>query len=380
MNDADILVIGGGIAGAGAAYELAGFASVILVEQESQHGYHATGRSAASFTENYGTGVIRRLAKASRPFLENPPEGFCDHPILSPRGMITIARADQLDRLAEDLARGRALVPSIQPMDPAEAVRRVPILRPDYVAGAFIEPHSMEVDVHGLHQGFLRGAKARGAKLLTDAGVTAIERRDGAWVLTTRAGSFSAPILVNAAGAWADTVAEMAGVRPLGLVPKRRTALNIPVPDGLDMTGWPLINDVGDAFYFKRDAGQLFLSPSDATPSPPMDAYPDDMDIAIAVERLEQATTLTVRRVSHAWAGLRTFASDGSPVVGPDDEAEGFVWLAGQGGYGVKTSPALSRICAGLIRYRRLPEDILQLGLTTTDLTPDRLRRPASQG
>ncbi|MDQ0474372.1 NAD(P)/FAD-dependent oxidoreductase [Labrys wisconsinensis] len=377
---ADVLVVGGGIAGAGAAYELAALGSVILLERESQCGIHATGRSAASFTENYGNGVIRRLAMASRAFLTDPPAGFCDHPLLSPRGMLTIARADQVALLALELERARALVPTIVAIDPAEAIARAPVLRPDYVAGAILEPDARDLDVNGLHQGFLRAARARGARILVKAEVEAIAREGGRWSVTTPAGRFSAPIVVNAAGAWADAVAELAGVPALGLVPKRRTAFNIPVPAGMDIAGWPLVNDVGEEFYFKPDAGQLFVSPADATPSPPMDAYPDDLDVAIGADRLERATVLTVGRVSHAWAGLRTFAADGSPVVGPDEAAEGFFWLAGQGGYGIKTSPALSRACAALIRDRRLPDDLTALGLSLSDLSPGRLRRggPAS--
>jgi D-arginine dehydrogenase len=377
---ADVLVIGGGIAGAGVAYEIATFASVIVLERESQCGFHSTGRSAASFTENYGNTVIRRLAMASRAFLESPPDGFCDHPLLATRGMITIARADQLASLAQELKRARTLVPTIAEIDPAEAIIRVPILRPDYVAGAIIEPRAMELDVHGLHQGFLKAAKARGARIVVKAGVETIVRKGGRWSVTTPAGTFSAPVIVNAAGAWADAVAAMAGVRPLGLVPKRRTAFNIPAPSGTDIASWPLINDVDEEFYFKPDAGQLFVSPADATPSPPMDAYPDDLDVAVGVERLERATTLSVHRVSRSWAGLRTFAADGSPVVGPDDTAEDFFWLAGQGGYGIKTSPSLSRACAALIRQRRLPDDLVRLGLTPSDLSADRLRSRTDAG
>jgi D-arginine dehydrogenase len=374
VNSADVLIIGGGIAGAGAAYEVAAFAKVVLLERESRCGYHATGRSAASFTENYGGDVVRRLAMASRAFLEDPPAGFCDHPLLTARGMITIARADQLELLEQQLERARDLVPTIARIDVAAVVARVPVLRQDYVAGAFIEPHSKDVNVDGLHQGFLRAAKARGARIVVNAEVQVIERTRGSWFVTTPAGTFSAPMLLNAAGAWADIVAERAGVRPLGLAPRRRTAFNIPAPPGVDIGGWPLINDVAEEFYFKPDAGQLFVSPADATPSAAVDAYPMDLDVAAGVERLERATTLNVRRVLRSWAGLRTFASDAVPVVGPDRRADGLFWLAGQGGYGIKTSPSLSRACASLIRNGRLPEDLLRLGVTAAQLSPDRLR------
>jgi D-arginine dehydrogenase len=370
---ADILIVGGGIAGAGAAYELAKFARVLVLERESRCGYHSTGRSAASFTENYGSTVIRRLAIASRAFLEHPPAGFCQHPLLAPRGMITIARADQLERLARQLEAARTWVPSIVPLEAHAAITRVPILRREYVAGAFIEPDSRDLDVDGLHQGFLRGAKARGARIHVNAGVTEIRRGGGRWEVSTLAGTFQAPLLVNAAGAWADTLAESAGVPPLGLLPKRRTAFNIPAPAGLDIRAWPMINDTDEEFYFKPDAGQLFVSPADVTPSAAVDAHAEDWDVAVGVERLERATTLSVGRVLRSWAGLRTFASDASPVVGYDGGTEGFFWLAGQGGYGIKTSPALSRACASLIRDRCLPEDLAQLGIATADLSPQRL-------
>jgi len=379
-NSADVLIVGGGIAGAGAAYELAAFASVIVLERETQCGYHSTGRSAASFTENYGGDVVRRLAIASRAFLEDPPADFCDHPLLAPRGMITIARADQLELLELHLARAQNLVPSIARMDVEAAIGRVPILRNTYVAGAFLEPHSKELDVHGLHQGFLRGAKMRGARILVNTEVQSIERLHERWSVTTPKGIFCAPTLINAAGAWADTIAERAGVDALGLVPKRRTAFNVPAPAGMDIRGWPMVSDVAEEFYFKPDAGQLFVSPADATPSAAVDAYPEDLDVAAGVERLERATTLNVQRVSRAWAGLRTFASDAAPVVGRDGRVPDFFWLAGQGGYGIKTSPSLSRACASLIRERRLPDDLMRLGITESQLSPERLRVPLERG
>jgi D-arginine dehydrogenase len=371
---ADIIIIGGGIAGASAAYELAASASVIVLEREATCGYHSTGRSAASFTENYGGVIIRRLAVASRGFLESPPGNFCDYPLLSPRGMITIAHAGQLEALREELERARALVPSITALDLESAIAHVPVLRREYLAGAIIEPHCMDLDVHGIHQGFLRGAKSRGASLITNAGVESIERIGEAWKVATAAGVFFARIIVNAAGAWADRIADLAAVPPLGLVPKRRTAFLIPAPPGEEVTAWPMVNDVGEEFYFKPDAGQLFVSPADASPSEPMDAYPDDLDVAVGVERLELATTIKVGRVARSWAGLRTFAADGDPVVGFDADVAGFFWLAAQGGYGIKTSPALSRACASLIREQRLPEDLLALGITAAELSPSRLR------
>jgi D-arginine dehydrogenase len=373
---ADLIIIGGGIAGASAAYELAASSSVIVLEREDSCGYHSTGRSAASFTENYGGVVIRRLAVASRGFLESPPDNFSDYPLLSPRGMITIAHAGQLEALREELERARALVPSITALAVDAALAHVPVLRREYLAGAIIEPHCMDLDVHGIHQGFLRGAKSRGASIITNAGVESIERIGEAWKVGTTAGVFFARVIVNAAGAWADRIAGLAGVPQLGLVPKRRTAFLIPAPSGMDVASWPMVNDVGEEFYFKPDAGQLFVSPADASPSEPMDAFADDLDVAVGVERLELATTIKVGRVARSWAGLRTFAADGDPVVGFDRSVPGFFWLAAQGGYGIKTSPALSRACASLIREQRLPEDLLALGIKAAELSPDRLCEP----
>ncbi|MDP9065103.1 MAG: FAD-binding oxidoreductase, partial [Pseudomonadota bacterium] len=232
---------------------------------------------------------------------------------------------------------------------------------------------SMDLDVNGLHLGYLRGARARGVRVVVNCDVLAVDYRNAVWSVTTGQGSFEAPIIVNAAGAWADTIAGLAGLPPLGLVPKRRTAFNLPLPAGADSRGWPMVDDVGDELYFKPDAGQLLVSPSDATPSDPVDAQPEDLDVAVAVERFERMTRLPVMRVSRSWAGLRTYAPDGSPVLGWDGGGRGFFWLAGQGGFGIKTSPALSRACAAMIHGGDLPADLQQLSLTAEQLSPRRL-------
>lgn len=374
MVCADVLIVGGGIAGASAAYEISAHASVVVLERESHCGYHSTGRSAASFSENYGSSVVRRLAMLSRAFLDAPPAGFTEHHLLTPQASVTIARSDQLALLQQQLEQAQALVPSIQRIAVRDVLERVPILRPDYVADAYIEPNSMEIDVHGLHQGFLRGARARGTQVLVNAEVTRIARAGGKWLIESTAGEFSAATLVNASGAWADVIATMAGVKPVGLVPKRRTAFTVAIPAGLNVRHWPMVDDVAEEFYFKPDAGHLFVSPADAVPVAPMDAYADDLDVALGVERLEGATTLSVTRVVRAWAGLRSFVSDNSPVVGFDGGVPGFLWVAAQGGYGIKTSPALSRACASLISGGELPEDFAAAGIRAENLAPQRLR------
>ena len=347
-------------------------AKVILLERESHCGYHATGRSAASFTENYGTAMVRRLAMAGRSFFETPPEGFAEHPLVRPRGMITIARADQIDALNEELARAQRFVPSMRRMDVEEALSLVPVLRADYLAEAIFEPDSRDIDVHGLHQGYLRALKARGGVIVTDAEVETIERNGGDWSVRTRAGDFTGARLVNAAGAWADEIARKAGAEPVGLIPKRRTAFTIDAPAGAAIADWPLVNDVGAAFYFKPDAGQLLVSPADAAPSPPTDAQADEYELALGIDRLERATSIPVRKINRKWAGLRTFAGDGNPVVGEDPLVRRFFWLAGQGGYGFKTAPALSRIIAGLILTGALPAEATARGLTAEEMSPGR--------
>jgi D-arginine dehydrogenase len=371
---ADFLVIGAGIAGASAAWALSEQADVILLEQESQPGYHTTGRSAALFTEVYGNLVIRRLTSSGRAFFKDPPEGFGEHPLLTPRGTLFMARPDQLGSLDKALAEAAGAPAPVQRLEAAEVLELVPAVKPDYVAGGLLEPGSEDIDVHALLSGYLRVFKARGGRIVTGAEVTGLARRDRLWVAETPMGLFAAPVVVNAAGAWCDAVAALAGVRPVGLVPKRRTAFTFDPPEEMDPGPWPATIDIDERFYFKPDAGRLLGSPADATPSPPCDAQPEELDVAIGVDRIETATRLTVRRLVNKWAGLRSFVADKTPVAGFDAQAEGFFWLAGQGGYGIQTSYALARATAALIATGDLPEDLKIRGLDKAMLVPDRLR------
>jgi D-arginine dehydrogenase len=346
MPSADFLVVGAGAAGASAAYELAAHGSVIVLEQEAQPGFHATGRSAALFSETYGNATVRSLSRASRPFLATPPDGFSQTPLLRARGALFIAAEDELAALSAQAADEPG---AFAPWSGEEARARVQVLRPEVSAAALYEAGAMDIDVNALHQGFLRGLRQRGGQTVVDAGVEGL-RRDGAgWVADTRAGAFAAEVVVNAAGAWADRLAALAGLDRLGLQPKRRTAALIDGPDGLDFGAWPMVIDVGETFYFKPDAGQLLISPADETDTEPCDAQAEEIDVAIAADRVQAATTLSIRRIAHRWAGLRTFAPDRTPVCGFDPRAEGFFWLAGQGGYGIQTAPALAQLTARLI-------------------------------
>jgi D-arginine dehydrogenase len=374
MTNCDFLVVGAGMAGASAAYELAGLGSVILIEREDVPGYHTTGRSAAVFTEAYGNREIRGLTTASRAFYDAPPEGFGKDPLLTPRGGLFIGREDQQDELQQHYRDCHTLVPSVTLVDGAEACRLVPILRADYVAGAVYEPDAMGIDVNALHQGYLSGLKARGGSLITDAELISLKRTDGLWQTETRAGAYVAPVVVNAAGAWCDVVGELAGMRPIGLVPKRRTAFVFDAPDGIDTNSWPLMADIGEEFYIKPDGGRLLGSPADETPMPPQDIQPDELDIAIAVDRIEKATTVKIKRIHNKWAGLRSFVADKTLVAGFDSEAGGFFWLAGQGGYGIQTAPAMSSITAALASGGSFPAHVAERGVSAADLDPARLR------
>jgi D-arginine dehydrogenase len=361
---ADIIILGAGIAGASAAYELASTHRVLLLEREPQAGLHATGRSAAIFSEIYGNATVRGLSRASREFLFAPPAGFADAPLVSPRATLFIAPPDQVAalRAMRDEADVRA---GTEPISRAAALARVPILSPDYLAEALYEPGASDINVNGLHQAFLRGFKQRGGRLICNVNVEALER---GWRARTADEIFEAPVIVNAAGAWADEVARLAGAAPLGIEPKRRTVVLLDAPKEHDIRQWPLVIDVAETFYFKPDAGRLLLTPADETPSPPCDAQPDELDMALAVDRFETATTMKVKRIAHKWAGLRSFAPDRTPVVGFDDKQPGFFWLAGQGGYGMQTSSAMARTAAALIRGE---------GVTAAALSPARLRGAA---
>ncbi len=372
MAEFDFIVIGAGMAGASSAYELSASSKVLVLEQEERPGYHSTGRSAALYAETYGNRTVRGLTTGGKRFYLDPPNGFTEHPLLRPRGVMFIGRADQQASLDRFLAEVAGLRSNIRRIDLAEAYRRSPVLRAGYLAGAVFDPDAMDIEVHALHHGYLRGLKARGGQLVTDAGVTSLERRGDPWIAHTRVGEFRGRVVIDAAGAWCDEVAVMAGVRPVGLVPKRRTAILFQPPAGVDPRDWPSVIDADEAFYFRPDAGRVMASPADETPMPPCDVQPDELDIAILIDRLEKVAHLPVRRIENRWAGLRTFAGDKTPVVGYDPKVKGFFWLAGQGGYGIQTAPGISRLVAALARHQPVPADLVDLGVTEQALSPSR--------
>jgi D-arginine dehydrogenase len=374
MNTFDFVVVGGGIAGASAAYELAAHGRVVLLEREPTLGYHTTGRSAAVFTEAYESGVVRLLAMASRSFLEDPPSGFADHPLLSPLPLMFVGRSDQIGEVTFQFLEIQKLGPSVRLVASEEALELCPVLRREYVAAAIIEPSAREIDVHALHQGFVQGTRRRGGVIRVDAEVEAFEFRNGRWRVSAGGETVEAPVVVNAAGAWCDRVAELAGSKPVGLVPMRRTAFTFPAPEGVDSRRMPFVVDIGEDWYFKPEGTQFLGSLAEETPMEPHDVRPEEQDVALAIERIRKATIMDIRHVRSAWAGLRSFVSDRKPVVGEDSERTGFFWLAGQGGFGIMTSPAMARAVRELIVDGVLPDDLTDRGISAEELSPRRFR------
>jgi D-arginine dehydrogenase len=361
----DVIVIGGGIAGASAAYHLAPNASVVVLEAEDAPGYHTTGRSAALFVP---PGPNPTPVNGSEAFFQSPPDGFVDHPLTSPLGALTVAGPDEeagLEAMIEDGALGQRL-------NQAETLELCAAMRPECATAGLIDFGVVNIDVHRLLQGYLRGVATSGGRLVTGARVTTLKQSDGLWTVDTAAGCFAAPVVVNGAGAWADTVAEAAGIATIGLVPKRRTVINFAAPAEIDCSGFPIVGDMADSYFFRPEAGGLMASPADETPSPPCDAQPDEIDMAIIVDRMQRATLFEIPRITHSRAGLRSFTPDNVPAVGMAPDAEGFMWLAGQGGFGIETSPAMGRIAAALAQGEAFPATADLTGVTADDLRPER--------
>ncbi len=372
--EVDFLVIGAGMAGASAAASLSGLGRVAVLEAESHAGYHSTGRSAALFSEIYGSAVIRRLTRASRAFLFDPPPGFSSVPLVGPRGAIFFARPEQMEAVRAFREDPDVRAATVE-CSVAQILERVPVFRKDYLGGGAFEAAAADLDVDAIHQGFLRQVRANGSNIYFDHPVRELSRHNGMWIASSGESSFSAPVVVNAAGAWGDVVAELAGVKPVGLQPKRRTAVLIPVPVAAQAHHWPAAVDISEQFYFKPDAGLLLLSPADETSCGPCDVQPEELDVAIAIDRFEQATGTEVRTLRRSWAGLRVFSPDRNPVVGFDPEMEGFFWLVGQGGYGIQTAPAVGRVAAALASGQPMPDDVARLGVTAGALSPARFSK-----
>ncbi len=347
-SNSDILIIGGGIAGLSAAAALSRHARVAVLEAEEQIGFHSSGRSATMLHYALGDRLVRALTLASRAFFDDPPIDFSEAPVGRRMPVLIHAREDEraaLDALEAELSNFAEL----ERLDASGVHELCPLLKDDALHG-IADRNGIRLDPHALLQGNLRQLRGRGGVLHTGTRVGRIERSCGVWtVIGVKGETFSAPILVNAAGSWADQVAGLAGVGPLGLEPKRRTIITFDAPPGTELDGLPFAKTVGDELYFAPESGRLFASPMDEVPSEPCDAQPEELEVALAAFRMEQRTTVKVERIHSRWAGLRTFTPDRHPAVGFAADADGFFWLAGQGGFGLQTSPAMTAIAASLI-------------------------------
>lgn len=360
-----VVVVGGGIAGVSAAYALARHPSapvVTLIEAEGQLAHHTTGRSAAQLIENYGTQPLRALTKASLPFFLHPPEGLADGPLLERRGVLSVADDARSAEFEQQLAEGIAINPTIVEVSVAEAVALFPALRPEPITRALWEPGSYAIDVAAVHQSFVRGLRLAGGTIATHHRALRIDRSGSAWRIHTGPGGAAAPdpiagdgggavleadVVVNAGGAWGDDVARRAGLTPIGLQPLRRTAFM--VASRFEGSGaWPLVADIEHRWYVKPDGVQFLCSPADETPSAPCDARPEEVDVARAIDAINEATTIGIRSVASSWAGLRTFTPDRTMAIGPDPAEPTFVWCVGQGGTGIQSSPGAGQLVADL--------------------------------
>lgn len=372
METADFIVIGAGIAGASVAYELSLGGKVVVLEMESSAGYHSTGRSAAVMSENYGPSLWSRLVTASRAFLETPPDGFTDVPLITPRGALFLARKEEQAQLfdqADELLRRGA---SIKVITAEEALRYCPVVRTSEFVSALYEPDCKDIDTNALLAGYLKALRARGGQFVADAKVEALTHSGGVWTVKTPRGVFEAPVIVNAAGGWVQQIATLAGLSYRNVIPFRRTAVVFDPPSGSAIHTWPMTFDVAETFYFKPEAGRIMVSPVDMAPSDPCDAQADELEVAIAIDRIHRYTTMEVQRVTHKWGGLRTFAPDHEPVIGRDPEQPSFIWLAGQGGNGVMAGVAAARLAASFALNAAIPTDIAALGITAENVSPGR--------
>lgn len=365
-NVFDIIVVGGGMAGVSAAAELARDHKVCVLEQEAATGYHATGRSAAAFVPKYGPPSFQALARASQSFFEGADQEFWPAPLLSPRGEAVLVSKDDSARASDLVPEGFAELPL------PELKKLVPLARIDVLESAHIDHDARDIDVDLQLQGYTKLLRANGGEIRLNSKVTGFSRHYGAWQVQAGEEQFSAGLVVNAAGPWAGEVAALAQAQPITITPKRRSAMLLDMPDGVGLENWPLCMGAGETFYFRPMGGRLMLSPADATPVEPHDAWADDMLLAEAVERFQAVMEFEVTRAGQTWGGLRTFAEDGNPVAGFDEAQDNFFWLAGQGGYGIQSAPALARMTAGFINAGQIPADLIACGLDPASVSPAR--------
>jgi len=365
----DIIVIGAGIAGTSAASALSENNSVVVLERESQPGYHSTGRSAATWAPFYGPEVIRELTALSYPLLSNPCAEFADSAFTSGKGELVVCPHSHQDELDHHLALG------MQRLSATDALNMVPLLKLEANDQVLYTDQMLDIDVDRLHQAYIQYTRQQGGELICNAEVKSIEHIDSQWHVVTTQGDWVSPVVINAAGAWADEIAKLAKVTPVGIQPKRRSAALVPFLDEHRMADWPMIFGAGESFYCTPFGNGLMISPADETDVDPCDIWPEELDIAKGIDEFQRRINYDVERVVHKWAGLRNFAPDGNPVVGFDKQADGFFWLAGQGGYGIQTSPALAALCKSLIEGDKIASPVfdgVSTGMLCESLAPSR--------
>lgn len=369
----DVIIVGAGMVGSSIASELASDRSILLVEAEEGPGYHATGRSAAVFSPSYGPEAISALTRGSAAFFHQPPDGFTETALLQQRGALFVARPGEEQELQTffELLRDRKC--PVELLNAQAVIERVPILKRELVSGGVFDASTYDIEVELLLQGFLKTARKAGAELITRSRIQSVTCADGIWTVTDQKDRcYSAPVIINAAGAWCDEIAALAGIPAIGLQPKRRSAFTFKAPDELVVDDWPLAIALDESWYMKPDAGLLLGSPGNADPAPAHDVVAEELDVATGIYRIEEMTTLQIRRPEHTWAGLRSFVADGEPVIGFDAGPKGFFWAAAVGGYGIQTAPAVGRLVAALVRGDDVPQDLQDEGLPLALINPDR--------
>jgi D-arginine dehydrogenase len=375
MDKFDVIVIGAGMAGLSAAYSLSQSARVLVLEREASAGYHSTGRSAALYGSSYGSEkpVVGALTKLSANFFLNPPEDFAEHSLYTQRGAMYIAHQDSVKELEAYFREMLQYTPHLEWIDRAKIEQLSPVLKPSYCHNAIYDKDVFELDVHLLQESFRRAIRRNGSTLVTEFEVKSLSRERDNWLVSNGAESYMAPVIVNAAGAWVDEIAQLANVKPLGISPLRRTAILVDAPQELELAAWPMVVQYEEEFYFKPEAGKVMISAANEDLSPPCDAQPEELEIAYAAHYGAEATTLDIARVESSWAGLRNFVHDRSPVIGFAQDSPGFFWLAGQGGFGIQTCPAAGRLVASLVLHGEIPEELAPHQLNTRMLGPGRL-------
>lgn len=373
---ADFLIVGGGVAGLSAASRLARHGKVIVIEAEGALGYHSSGRSVSFSHFGIGNSVVRGLTAWSQAFYRTPPEGFCETPLARTAPSMWVAWKEMVPALDGLEADMRRFTDTVERVGPEEMLKLCPVVRtgPGAAVTALVDPATLKLDTDALLQSYARSVRAAGGEILTGRPIAAIQERSGVWTVTAESGEqWSAPMLINAAGAWADRIAALAGVDPLGVAPKRRTIIALDPPPGLEVSAWPFLHIATADFYMLPEAGRLLVSPADEVEDDPCDAQPEEYDIALAAYRLEQYTTLSVSRIAHRWAGLRSFVADRTPTAGFDPRASGFFWLVGQGGYGIQTAPAMAAIVEALATVGEWPKGLEAVGVAPEHIRPERL-------